>query len=170
VTTYVLDNASEHAAPRFASLEACHDPVSTRQLEEIGVSPRWSCLEFGGGGGSSLTLPATICLTAIRAMLCADSREAKPVSCDPAGCKRYTILPTEWSPGGDKLTPTQQLRRKPIAAKYAAEIDAIYAADWPSPRRCDAPHRPVVTRLTHSLVLSPEDARDRAALNRCRTG
>jgi hypothetical protein len=48
VTTYVLDNASEHAARRFASLEACHDPVSTRQLEEIGVSPGWSCLEVAG--------------------------------------------------------------------------------------------------------------------------
>jgi 2-polyprenyl-3-methyl-5-hydroxy-6-metoxy-1,4-benzoquinol methylase len=52
VTTYVLDNASEHATTRFASLEACYDPVSTRQLEEIGVSPGWSCLEVGGGGGS----------------------------------------------------------------------------------------------------------------------
>jgi long-subunit acyl-CoA synthetase (AMP-forming) len=41
--------------------------------------------------------------------------------------KRYTILPTEWSPGGDELTPTQKLRRKPIAAKYVAEIDAMYA-------------------------------------------
>jgi hypothetical protein len=52
VTTYVLDNASEHATTRFASLEACYDPVSTRQFEEIGVSPGWSCLEVGGGGGS----------------------------------------------------------------------------------------------------------------------
>jgi hypothetical protein len=53
-----------------------------------------------------------------------DSREAKPVSCDPAGCKPYTILLTEWSPGGDELTPTQKLRQKAIAAKCAAEIDA----------------------------------------------
>jgi ubiquinone/menaquinone biosynthesis C-methylase UbiE len=52
VTTYVLDNASEHATTRFASLETCYDPVTTRQLEEIGVSPGWSCLEVGGGGGS----------------------------------------------------------------------------------------------------------------------
>jgi SAM-dependent methyltransferase len=52
VTTYVLDNASEHAALRFASLEACYDPVTTRQLEEIGVSVGWSCLEVGGGSGS----------------------------------------------------------------------------------------------------------------------
>ena len=30
-------------------------------------------------------------------------------------------------PGGDELTPTMKLKRKPIAEKYAAEIDALYA-------------------------------------------
>jgi len=52
VSTYVLDNASEQAARRFASLEACYDPVTIRQLGQVGVSPGWSCLEVGGGGGS----------------------------------------------------------------------------------------------------------------------
>ncbi len=41
--------------------------------------------------------------------------------------KRYKILPTDWEPGGDELTPTSKLKRKPIAEKYAAEIDALYA-------------------------------------------
>ena len=40
--------------------------------------------------------------------------------------KRYTVLDTEWQPGGDELTPTSKLRRKPIEAKYAAEIEALY--------------------------------------------
>jgi long-subunit acyl-CoA synthetase (AMP-forming) len=40
--------------------------------------------------------------------------------------KRYTLLPDEWLPGGDELTPTMKLRRKPIAAKYAAQIEALY--------------------------------------------
>ena len=41
--------------------------------------------------------------------------------------KRYTVLPVDWAPAGDELTQTMKLRRKPIAAKYAAEIDALYA-------------------------------------------
>lgn len=41
--------------------------------------------------------------------------------------KRFRILPVDWEPGGDELTPTSKLKRKPIAAKYAAEIEALYA-------------------------------------------
>jgi long-subunit acyl-CoA synthetase (AMP-forming) len=41
--------------------------------------------------------------------------------------KKFEILPTEWSPGGDELTPTMKLKRKPIERKYAAEIEELYA-------------------------------------------
>jgi SAM-dependent methyltransferase len=52
VPEYVLDNAKEQTEQRFASLEACFDPVTVAHLERIGVSEGWSCLEIGGGGGS----------------------------------------------------------------------------------------------------------------------
>jgi long-chain acyl-CoA synthetase len=41
--------------------------------------------------------------------------------------KKFKLLPAEWLPGGDELTPTMKLKRKPIAAKYAAEIEDLYA-------------------------------------------
>jgi long-subunit acyl-CoA synthetase (AMP-forming) len=41
--------------------------------------------------------------------------------------KRFRILPAPWEPGGDELTPTMKLKRRPIADKYADEIDALYA-------------------------------------------
>jgi long-subunit acyl-CoA synthetase (AMP-forming) len=41
--------------------------------------------------------------------------------------KRFRLLAAEWLPGGDELTPTMKLKRRPIAAKYAGEIDALYA-------------------------------------------
>ncbi|WP_020659224.1 fatty acid--CoA ligase FadD11 [Amycolatopsis benzoatilytica] len=43
--------------------------------------------------------------------------------------RRFLVLPTFWEPGGDELTLTMKLRRKPILAKYAAEIEALYARD-----------------------------------------
>jgi long-subunit acyl-CoA synthetase (AMP-forming) len=44
----------------------------------------------------------------------------------PEQIKRYRILPDNWLPGGDELTPTSKLKRKAIAAKYAAEITELY--------------------------------------------
>jgi long-chain acyl-CoA synthetase len=43
------------------------------------------------------------------------------------GIKKFKILPTQWEPGGDELTPTMKLKRKPIAEKYREEIEALYA-------------------------------------------
>ena len=33
--------------------------------------------------------------------------------------KRYTVIPGEWAPGGEELTPTLKLKRRPIERKYA---------------------------------------------------
>jgi long-subunit acyl-CoA synthetase (AMP-forming) len=41
--------------------------------------------------------------------------------------KRFAILPCDWPPAGDELTPTMKLKRKPINEKYRAEIEALYA-------------------------------------------
>ncbi len=46
----------------------------------------------------------------------------------PAQIKRFAVLPTEWVPGRDELTPTMKIKRKPVSAKYAAQIDALYLA------------------------------------------
>jgi long-chain acyl-CoA synthetase len=41
--------------------------------------------------------------------------------------KRFKVLDEEWQPGGDELTPTMKLKRKPIHEKYAEQIEALYA-------------------------------------------
>jgi len=41
--------------------------------------------------------------------------------------KKFKIIPGEWLPGGDELTPTMKLKRKPISAKYEQQIEALYA-------------------------------------------
>ena len=40
--------------------------------------------------------------------------------------KKFTILEAEWEPGGDELTPTMKLKRKPIAEKYSEQIESLY--------------------------------------------
>jgi long-subunit acyl-CoA synthetase (AMP-forming) len=41
--------------------------------------------------------------------------------------KKFTVLPEPWEPGGDELTPTMKLKRKPIDEKYSEEIEALYS-------------------------------------------
>jgi long-subunit acyl-CoA synthetase (AMP-forming) len=42
--------------------------------------------------------------------------------------KKFTILPEQWEPGGDELTPTMKLKRKPVDEKYAEQIEALYSS------------------------------------------
>ncbi len=41
--------------------------------------------------------------------------------------KRFEIVAGDWLPGGEELTPTMKLKRKPISEKYAEEIEAMYS-------------------------------------------
>jgi long-chain acyl-CoA synthetase len=43
--------------------------------------------------------------------------------------KRFRVLPSLWEPGGDEITLTMKLKRRPIMAKYAAEIEELYAGE-----------------------------------------
>jgi long-subunit acyl-CoA synthetase (AMP-forming) len=41
--------------------------------------------------------------------------------------KKFEIVRGDWLAGGDELTPTMKLKRKPIAEKYGEAIEAMYA-------------------------------------------
>jgi len=41
--------------------------------------------------------------------------------------KRFTVIQGEWLPGGEELTPTLKLKRRPIERRYETEIEALYA-------------------------------------------
>ena len=41
--------------------------------------------------------------------------------------KKIAILPTEWPPDSDELTPTMKLKRRGVLKKYADEIERLYA-------------------------------------------
>jgi long-chain acyl-CoA synthetase len=40
--------------------------------------------------------------------------------------KRFTILPGEWTPESEELTPTMKLKRRVIHSKYKPQIEAMY--------------------------------------------
>ena len=42
--------------------------------------------------------------------------------------KKIAVLPTEWPPDSDELTPTMKLKRRGVLAKYADEIEQLYAS------------------------------------------
>ena len=41
--------------------------------------------------------------------------------------KKFHIVPGDWEPGGDELTPTMKLKRKPIDEKYRDVIEGMYS-------------------------------------------
>ncbi len=41
--------------------------------------------------------------------------------------KKFHVIEGDWEPGGDELTPTMKLKRKPILEKYEEQIEALYA-------------------------------------------
>jgi long-subunit acyl-CoA synthetase (AMP-forming) len=41
--------------------------------------------------------------------------------------KKFTIVDGDWLPGGEELTPTMKLKRRPIAEKYAGAIEGMYS-------------------------------------------
>jgi long-chain acyl-CoA synthetase len=53
--------------------------------------------------------------------------------------KRFTILPAEWSPESEELTPTMKLKRRVINAKYKDQVDAMYG-DPPGGHSVDPDH------------------------------
>jgi long-subunit acyl-CoA synthetase (AMP-forming) len=64
-------------------------------------------------------------------------REAVQAGVDAANAKlsrveqvrKFTLIEGDWAPGGEELTPTMKLKRRPIADKYAEQIEAMYQRD-----------------------------------------
>jgi long-chain acyl-CoA synthetase len=41
--------------------------------------------------------------------------------------KRFTLLPVEWLPDSETMTPTMKLKRRQVLSRYADQIDALYS-------------------------------------------
>lgn len=120
-----IEGAIKVACPLLQSAVAIGDdrPYVTALLT---LDPD-ACATFAQKLGLSDPSPATLAANAeIRAMIQSGIDRANAKMARVEQVKKFAILPSAWEPGGDELTPTMKLKRKPIAHKYAAEIEALY--------------------------------------------
>jgi SAM-dependent methyltransferase len=52
MSTYLLENAAAPSQSRLDSLEYCFDGATRANIEALGISKGWRCLEVGSGNGS----------------------------------------------------------------------------------------------------------------------
>jgi long-subunit acyl-CoA synthetase (AMP-forming) len=122
-----IENKLKAACPLIGSVVAIGDrrPYNTALV----VLDPLAAASFAAADGLPDATPAVLAEDpAVRAAILAGVERANASLSRVEQIKRHTILPEEWQPGGDELTPTMKLRRRPIAEKYAAQIDAMYAA------------------------------------------
>jgi long-subunit acyl-CoA synthetase (AMP-forming) len=98
-------------------------PYNTALLVlDVDYAPSWA-RELGINGQSIADLAAD---ERVRAAVQDGVERANSTLSRVEQIKRFVILPADWPPAGDELTPTMKLKRKPIAVKYAAAIDGMY--------------------------------------------
>jgi long-chain acyl-CoA synthetase len=87
-----------------------------------------ACAAFAAKAGLADATPAALAAEpSVREFVQAGIDAANSKLARVEQIKRFAILSDVWIPGGDELTPTMKLKRKVIADKYAAEIEALYA-------------------------------------------
>ena len=86
-------------------------------------APQWATQQGLGATGLEELAHAEVIVAAVGSAI----EEANEHLARVEQIKTFTIIPGDWLPGGDELTPTMKLKRRPIEAKYEAEIDAMYA-------------------------------------------
>ena len=120
-----IESTLKGASPLIGQACAIGDgrPYNTALIVlDADFAPGWAAKH--GREGASLEELATDegMIAAVQAGV--DAANAKLARVE--GVKKFTIVPGDWAPGGDELTPTMKLKRKPIAEKYADTIEAMY--------------------------------------------
>jgi long-subunit acyl-CoA synthetase (AMP-forming) len=80
----------------------------------------------GRFGLQEATLRAAASSESVRAAVASAVADANQHLSRVEQIKKFALLPGDWEPDGDELTPTMKLKRRAIAAKYAAEIERLY--------------------------------------------
>ncbi|MEB3021867.1 fatty acid--CoA ligase FadD11 [[Mycobacterium] crassicus] len=127
-----IENAILGACPLIGAMVTIGDarPYNTALM----VFDADSVAPYAAAHGLAEATPAALAADpAVIARIAAGVAEGNTKLSRVEQIKRFQVLPTLWEPGGDEVTLTMKLKRRPIAAKYADEIEELYAAE-PGPR------------------------------------
>jgi long-chain acyl-CoA synthetase len=85
-------------------------------------APLWA----GQRGVEDTTLESLASDEQVRAEVEAGVQAANEKLAKVEQIKKFHLVAGDWLPGGDELTPTMKLKRKPIAEKYSVAIESMY--------------------------------------------
>jgi long-chain acyl-CoA synthetase len=121
-----IEAAIKTASPLIGQAAAIGDrrPYNTALIVlDADFAPQWAQQQGLEGKGLEELAAEPKVIEAVQAGIDEANRHLARVE----QIKKFTIVRGDWLPGGDELTPTMKLKRKPIAAKYQAEIEAMYS-------------------------------------------
>jgi long-chain acyl-CoA synthetase len=87
------------------------------------VAPAWATARGIAAGSLAELAEAPAVLAAVGAAVAAANERLARVQ----QVRRWRLLPVEWTAGSGELTPTFKLKRRVVHARYADDIDALYA-------------------------------------------
>ncbi|GAA3054827.1 AMP-dependent synthetase/ligase [Actinokineospora globicatena] len=125
-----IENAIKAANPVISQVVAIGD--NRPYVSALVVLDQDAMTALAAAHNLPATPSALAASTPVRTLVTAAIRAGNQKLSRTEQVKRFHILPTYWPPGGDELTPTLKLRRKPIAEKYAQAITNLYA-ETPTP-------------------------------------
>ncbi len=120
-----IEAAIKSASPLIGQVCVIGDrrPYNTALIVlDADYAPMWAAQHGLDGGPLEALAGEPAMVQAVEAAVDAGNQHLARVE----QLKRVTIVPGDWAPGGDELTPTMKLKRRPIATKYADEIEAMY--------------------------------------------
>ncbi len=121
-----IESKLKAASPLIGQVAAVGD-ARRYNVALIVLDPDYAPVWAQGQGIEGVTLESLAEHDAVRQEIEAAVGSANERMARVEQIKKFKILPAEWAPGGDELTPTMKLKRKPIEHKYASEIEALYA-------------------------------------------
>jgi long-subunit acyl-CoA synthetase (AMP-forming) len=122
-----IESALKAASPLIGQACVIGDgrPYNTALIVlDVEYAPAWAS-ELGL---DDVSIPALAVHERVRAAVQDGVERANATLSRVEQIKYFSIVPGDWPAAGDELTPTMKLKRKPIAAKYADAIDAMYDA------------------------------------------